>query len=347
VNDLPAVETRQIFCRHLYHHLLHKDFHSCKMKAKLFALYCVALIQLAFTALGKQRCAQEGTGQARVAVGFFGMSKSLRFTMYTFERYVFKELEVRNISYDIFWSTMAAVEVVGSRGSNYSLGAIDPYEVRLLDPCQVSLSNQELVRHHEFGKYVKNNKVNVSADGRLDPAQDPFHDNFTSVKNALCAYYAQSVLARMISAHEKTHNFKYDAVVALRPDTAIMRPIDLPMNLQQIRAGNNTLWVPSFQPFGGYNDRAAYGSREVMSIYLNRGEALRDGKYSARTISERLVRRMVVDHNMTVEMSSIRVLRVRQNGFVAEPGRVRHMNVSEEEYYRCVNRTNHRLTVTC
>lgn len=275
------------------------------------------------------------------------MSKSLKFTLYTFEKYVFQELEAQNITYDVFWSTMAANQVVGSRGSNLSLGAIDPYEVRLLEPCQVTLLNQELVRHHEFDKYVRSNRVNVSVDGTRNPAQDPFDDNFVSVKNALCAYHSQSVLAHMIGTYEKTHHFKYDAVVALRPDTAIMGPIDLPQNLQQIRAENNTLWVPSFQDFGGYNDRAAYGSREVMSIYLNRGQMLRDGKYSPQVISERLVKRMAVEHRIKVKMSSMRVLRVRQNGFVGEPGRNRTMRVSEEVYYRCVNRANHHLTLTC
>lgn len=304
------------------------------------------LIQLICLASALPKCARKG-GSARVAVGFFGMSKSLWATLYTFDKYVFRELDDKNITYDVFWSTMAATEVVGSRGSNHSLGTVDPYEVRLMDPCQISLLNQELVRLHEFDQFVQSYGIKNIESGQLDRAQDAFNDNFVSVKNALCAYHSQSVLAKMIGAYEQTHNFKYDAVLALRPDTAIMRPIDLPDNLNQIRSENNTIWLPSFQPWGGYNDRAAYGSREVMSIYLNRGNAFRDGQYSPRTISEPLVKRMVDEHHMKVEMSSIRVLRVRQNGHVGEPGRNKTMNVTEAEYYRCVDRQHGRLTKIC
>lgn len=277
------------------------------------------------------------------------MSRKLNATLYTFEKYVFNELEKENIAYDVFWSTMAATEVVKSRESSDTFGPVDPYDLKLLDPCQFTVSSQEYIRLNEFNIFVKSFGIKLTSDGRpVDPAQDFFHDGFSSVKNALCAYHTQHILDGMIKAHETVHNFKYDVVIALRPDTAMMRPIDLAANLKRVRAENNTIWLPNFQHWEGLNDRAAYGSREVMSIYLNRGLAFRDGKYeSPRVVSEPLVRRMVDDHGIKVELSTMRVLRVRQNGFVAEKYKHQGMEVSESEYYQCVDRHTGHLTLTC
>lgn len=92
----------------------------------------------------------------------------------------------------------------------------------------------------------------------------------------------------MIRTYSRLNNFQYDAVIALRPDTAMLRDIDLPkvgvvvdatlsvthptliptpltthsnptyntpQHLHEIRADSTAIWIPSFQHWGGLNDR--------------------------------------------------------------------------------------------
>lgn len=288
------------------------------------------------------RCAEEQhASKAHVAVGFYGATRNLSNVLHTFENHVFKVLERENVAYDVFSSTMGTSSAAATRGLKRSLGPLDPFDVQLLQPCHFSILDQQRARLHEFSLFRMArgmNRHNLTFYKHLDE----FADEFESVQNLLCAYHSQRELLYMVRAHEHARGVKYDALLVLRPDTAMVRDIDLPENLAEIRQDNQSIWLPDFQHYGGYNDRLAYGSLPAMSVYLHRGQLFRDapGVFPA---AERLVKYALNKGNVTVKFTSARVMRVRQNRAVAEFKHV--MNITDAEWNRCVKGA--RLTDTC
>lgn len=238
----------------------------------------------------------------------------------------------------MIWATNAAFETVNTRGIHGTTGDIDPYEVRLLEPCLVTLLDQEEVRLQEWRLLAKARGIELDADFNYNITKYEYLDNFKdemgSVKNALCAYHTLKVLDKMIQAHQLIHKFKYDAVLVLRPDSAVVRDIDLPQHLKTIQQEPHSIWIPNYQHYGGgYNDCAAFGSVEAISIYLNRGAAFRDSPVDF-DVSEKLVRKVLEMHNVTVHWSTMRVMRVRQHGVVFETKAP--MEISDKEWTRCL-----------
>jgi hypothetical protein len=160
---------------------------------------------------------------------------------------------------------------------------------------------------------------------------DLFHDHLQSIRNLLSAFHSMRTAHSMIARYSADQNFSYDAVVVLRPDTAVVSDIDLPQHLQQIveeerqyAASNDSqqsIWIPDFEHWHGYNDRAAYGSMRIASLYLMRGIAFRDRKvvdnFSAIRNGETFLKLFLHAHNVTFRPSSLRVVRVRADFSVA------------------------------
>jgi hypothetical protein len=59
--------------------------------------------------------------------------------------------------------------------------------------------------------------------------------------------------------------YRPDWVIRLRPDCWFHNDMEDPMDCDQ-----NCLYVPTFHNFFGLNDRFAFGSYEVMKVYMNR-----------------------------------------------------------------------------
>lgn len=286
-----------------------------------------------------RRCARKGAASsAKIAVAFFGMSRNLRSTLPSIERHVFEVLERNNIQYDVFWHTMAAKVVRNNRTDDNEFGRVDPFDVRLMRPCIFSLTDQETTKAHEFNKFLKARKIKDPMKEVNRYPYDTWWDEYVSVKNMLCAMFTQASLADMINSHAQLHNIKYDAIIALRPDTGVIKDIDLPTNIETIRHDPMALWLPAFQHWYGYNDRAAFGSVHVMQIYLRRGIEYRDSE--AKQTGEEYVKFTAEKYNFTLHWSDIRVVRVRQDGRVSHRDMPYAMNISQDpldsDFKRCV-----------
>ena len=288
-------------------------------------------------------CASDNHKNGLIVIGFYGISRALEVILPTLQKHVVDVLDDAEIGYEVLWSTNAAFETVKTRGqlrkSNilYQEG-IDPYEVRLLEPCQVSLIDQDKVRHEEYLHFAKTRGLELDENfqfvNKTKAAElDHFHDKLRSIQNMLCAFHSMNILAGMVEARQAVHNISYDAMLILRPDTAMVRDIDLPQYMKKIKNEPKAIWIPNFQHYHGLNDRAAFGSIETMMIYLKRGQAYREAP-GLFPVSEILVNHTLVLHNITVYNSTMRVMRVRQDGTVAE--NKERMRISEKEWNRCV-----------
>ena len=118
----------------------------------------------------------------------------------------------------------------------------------------------------------------------------------------------------MIRAFAADRNVTYDAVVFLRPDTAVVDELRLPAHLALIKKHPSLLFLPPLTP--APNDRLAYGSPQAMFIYLNRGQE--HGLYPIAEMAEEFLGTFLPVHNISYSLGAPRVVRVRTTGEIAK-----------------------------
>eukprot|EP00600_Ochromonadales_sp_CCMP1393_P008518 CAMPEP_0174959516 /NCGR_PEP_ID=MMETSP0004_2-20121128/3219_1 /TAXON_ID=420556 /ORGANISM="Ochromonas sp., Strain CCMP1393" /LENGTH=274 /DNA_ID=CAMNT_0016207841 /DNA_START=246 /DNA_END=1070 /DNA_ORIENTATION=+ len=263
-------------------------------------------------------------------------------TISSIRHHVFEPLLKNNISYDVYWHTLVSRAIDQHRGKETEKGFLDPFDVQVLNPCVFTLTNQESVRIPELERFAAARNVSLDSlnSHRVMRKYDVWDDNYVSVKNILGSYFTQADLAKMITLHAKLHKIKYDAILAIRPDTAVMRDIDLPTKMLDIQQHPNYLWVPDFHHWYGYNDRAAFGSLNVMISYLNRGRYFRDTPFT--NTGENLLKVLEEKDWWKIQMSTMRVLRTRQNGCVSYRDYPKKINIAldDPDFKRCVPNTD-------
>lgn len=307
----------------------------------LFGSLSLALM-LFVVGIENPRCADEKATGHRVALAFYGLSRSLRKTLPSFEKHVFGVLDNQSIAYDVFWSGMDSGQINNERSGERHI-VLDSTEFSLIRPCVFTVMSQSVVVPMEIKLYKE---ARISEPEKIDL----FHDNQQSVRNLLAAFHALRTAHTMIVRYAHGHNITYDAVVVLRPDTAVVTDIDIAQHLPQIVEEENqfaagmreshSIWVPDFQHWSGYNDRAAYGSLRVLSPFMTRGTVFRDGTGVGNATfrnGEMFLRLFLHAHNVSVHPSTLRLVRVRADGSVAQHDTEQiNLNMNNTVYNRFV-----------
>jgi hypothetical protein len=298
------------------------------MRAKVWFIYGAISLVLAVLVRCTEypRCSDANSKGYRVAVAFYGLSRSLHTTLPSFEKRVFGVLDRHRIAYDVFWSGMDTSQITNQRSGEIHQ-PLNSTEFSLIRPCVFNVVSQSIIVPNELKAYTE------SRIGLPVKIVDLFRDDLQSIRNLLSAFHAMRTAHSMIVRYSKAQNIAYDAVLVLRPDTAVVNDIDLPQYLPEIveeerqyAIGNSTqqsIWIPDFQHWRGYNDRAAYGSMRVITPYLMRGLVFRDhiGVATSPAVvnGETFLKLFLEAHNITFRPSTLRVVRVRADGAVA-PG---------------------------
>ena len=286
------------------------------------------------------RCAIENKKlpqkQPRVAIVFYGLSRSLASTLSSIEKHVFKVLDKNNIIYDVFWSTLNASEITNERSHENHL-PLNASDYLLMRPCVFKETLQSDIAAHELMKY-HHARISIPFN-----QTDMYRDNFTSVQNMLCAFHSLGQANNMIQKFMHAKTVLFDAIIVLRPDTAVVTDIDIPKYIHEIinetKTNKSSIWIPDFSNWGGYNDRAAYGSVSVMTKYLMRGEMFRDyiGPGRIRANTEQFLKAYIALYNITYRASSMRVIRIRADHSVSYTDTTQTLlNMTTMEYQRFV-----------
>ena len=146
---------------------------------------------------------------------------------------------------------------MSNRSNEWSI-EMDEYDVRLMRPCVTTLLPMYQVLNETKFDY-----------SHISPHYH-YKDGFSSVRNIFCSLRTQQVLASSIQTHATALGVTYDAVATFRPDTAVVRDLDLASLLATRKFSAKHIYLPNFAHFKGVNDRSAYGSQAVMTTYLNR-----------------------------------------------------------------------------
>lgn len=235
-----------------------------------------------------------------IALCFFGITRSLKYTLPSIEKYIFDSLKEHNISYDIFLHTYSLNWYENRRNREKNITNIDNDEYKLLNPNYYQVDDQdEIKKQLDLPKYRSQ--------------QDPFKNGYNSVDNFILAQYSKHNIVNMI----KKSNKQYKYIVYIRPDCQYLAPL-LPKHLSL--ANDKTIVIPSFHQYGQgnikFNDRFCISNMSTYTIYGDVFHLLNEISKQMPLHSESVIYTIVVGNKIDIKRINFRFKRIRFNGTV-------------------------------
>jgi hypothetical protein len=181
-----------------------------------------------------------------VALCFWGLTRSLKYTLQSIEENIFSALKKNNVIYDIYLHTYTLSSFYVNKRAKEE-GELDFNEYTLLSPNFVRIDNQDEVK-----------KMLKLEEYRTFP--DPWQTNYETADNSICASWSKFQLSSMIRESGK----KYKNIIFLRPDVRFISPFNI--NYLSL-CTDNIFFTPDFHQFGGLNDRFFLSTHKNGLIY--------------------------------------------------------------------------------
>jgi hypothetical protein len=144
---------------------------------------------------------------------------------------------------------------------------------------------------------------------------DAFGDQYRSLRN-LC--HQLHSLRRLWSLLQLLGVEESDVVLLLRADLLYLDVLDPAFDLAPLLDGSADMIVPSWQSWGGLNDRFAFCSGRGARAYATRIDLFSDACMSLGCMhAERFLRFVVRRHDLRVGLTDLRAVRLRANGRIA------------------------------
>ncbi len=189
----------------------------------------------------------------KVAVGFFGITRSLKFTQDSIYKNVIRRLEELGYDYKIFLHTYELNNYKNMRTKEKCTN-VDNEEYKLLNPDYFEIEKQDLVLESINPEKYRTHK-------------DPWNTNYNSVDNFLLGQYSKMKLTNMI---EKSQ-INFDYIMFLRPDVKYLHPLEHSFFNNVVE---KKISIPNFHMCPAcqnhiprFNDRFAITNQETYKIY--------------------------------------------------------------------------------
>uniref|UniRef100_A0A6C0AUQ6 Glycosyltransferase n=1 Tax=viral metagenome TaxID=1070528 RepID=A0A6C0AUQ6_9ZZZZ len=189
----------------------------------------------------------------KVALGFFGITRSLKFTIETIRENVINPLKRLGYEVKIFIHTYKLDTYKNIRTKEAS-DNIDNDEYKLLNPDEFIIDNQDEVKE----------RLNMQ---QYRTHRDPWNTKYNSVDNFILGQYSKLRLTELI----KNTKDEFEYILFLRPDVKYLNKIT---KLFLDKVNINTICIPNFslyprktQGFPMFNDRFAITNKYTYKIY--------------------------------------------------------------------------------
>ena len=142
----------------------------------------------------------------KIAIGFFGITRSLKYTIKSIQENILNVFKNNNIEYNIFIHTYELSNYKNIRtGEIVKDEDIDNEEYKLLNANFIQIDNQENIKKKlDLLKYRTH--------------KDPWNTNYNSVDNFILAQYSKFQVTNMIDDEIVNKRSKYDYILFMRPD---------------------------------------------------------------------------------------------------------------------------------
>lgn len=236
----------------------------------------------------------------KIAVGFFGITRSLKYTIESIEENIFNVFKENNIEYDIFMHTYFLKSYQNNRAKEKKTDKIDNEEYKLLSPKYLTIDDQDEIRK----------KLNLTSYRKRD---DPWGTNYQSVDFFILGSYSRYILTDMIEKVEDN----YDYILFVRPDCIYRNKLDIKyLDL----VNYNTIVIPDFgltkTKVGNINDRFAITNKDTYKIYGQIFLQLLDLSKKMPLHSETILGLVLFNNNISIKNVNFKFARVRCDGSV-------------------------------
>ena len=242
--------------------------------------------------------------KVKLAICFFGLTRSLKFTLGSIQKYLFDPLKNHGIKYDIFVHTYKMNGSYSNPRAGEKDVILDANEYKLLEPMYHIIENKETVskklqleKYRTHGNPWGNEKEAIPGD-------------FSTLDNHILYLWSLKQLTTMWSKANNKNNYKYSHIIYCRPDVLYHVPLDI----SWFSFTSNKICIPNFALCGDITDRFALGRPHQMLPYGNRfDDALAYSKKHSLASEAYLIATMR-RHKIKYEHVNFYFIRIRANG---------------------------------
>ena len=240
--------------------------------------------------------------KVKVAICFFGLTRSLKFTLDSIEKYIFDPLRLHGIRYDTFLHTYKMkTPYSNSRAGEENL-ILDADEYKLLEPTYHMVESKESVSMKlELEKY----RTHGNPWGKEKKA---IPGDFSTLDNHILYLWSLKQLTNLWS---ETKN-QFSHIIYCRPDVLYQVPLDI--SWFSFSPKSKKIYIPNFGLCGNVNDRFALGRPEQMLPYGNRFDDALAYSKKYPLASEAYLIATLRKHRIKYEHINFYFIRVRANG---------------------------------
>ena len=234
----------------------------------------------------------------KVAICFFGITRSLKHTIKSIKKNIFEILKKNRIEYDVYCHTYNIDHnYVNHRAKEcVSANNIDNAEYKLLEASYICVDNQNKIK----------NEIDLK---KYRTKGDPWGTkDYNTLDNYILAQYSKHKLVNMI----ETNKQEYQYIIFMRPDCEYIMPFNI-KDLEYI--DNTTICTPNFHLWGTYhmNDRFAITNMMTYKIYGDIFLKLYELSLEMSIHSETVLGKILVDNNIKTKRINFYFNRIRMN----------------------------------
>jgi hypothetical protein len=233
----------------------------------------------------------------KIALCFFGITRSLTYTIDSINQNILNIFKINNIKYDIFIHTYKLSHYINKR-TKENFKNVDNNEYKLLNANFIEIDDQDDIKK----------KINVI---QYRTHKDPWNTGYNSVDNFILSAYSKSRLVDMI---EKT-KYKYDYILYLRPDCLYIDKFNIDFFK---KINDNTICIPNFHLSVKYNfnDRFCITNMKTYKLYGNIFKSLLDLSKKQCLHSETIIGKIMYNHKINIIRIKFNFARVRMNNII-------------------------------
>ena len=234
----------------------------------------------------------------RVALAFWGLTRSLKYTIDSINKKILNVLKKHNIEYKIFMHAWTINSVYNNTHAKEANIHLDNKEYKLLNP--------DYFETHDQDDFKKN--INLKA---FRTHKDPWNTNYETVDNFICAMFSKSKCTQLI----RKSNENFDYIIFLRPDCMYLTLLDISfLKLVNI----NTVCIPNFALYNNFNDRFCITNMNTYQLYGDVFSKLFMYSKNFTLHSETFHYNIIKQHKMNINLINFQFRRVRANGTIVD-----------------------------
>jgi hypothetical protein len=240
--------------------------------------------------------------KVKVAICFFGLTRSLKITLDSIQECIFEPLKNHGIRYDTFLHTYKMKTPYSNPRAGERDLILDADEYKLLEPTYHMVESKEAVskqidleKYRTHGNPWGNERSAIKGD-------------FSTLDNHILYLWSLKQLTSMwLEANAKT---RYSHIIYCRPDVLYQVPLDI----SWFSFTSKKICIPNFGLCGNVNDRFALGRPEQMALYGNRFDDALVYSKKYPLASEAYLIATMRKHRIKYEHVNFYFIRVRANG---------------------------------